>query len=84
MKLPGAQHAIVPRKKVVDYLLSPVHRYGQSKADFFGRFGFAVEKWEELAQALIEHANDYEVAEVEPSPFGRRYVIEGTLRTPDR
>lgn len=52
MKLPGADKLVVGREKIVDYLLNPAHRYGASKARFFAGFGFRVEKWEWLAEAL--------------------------------
>jgi hypothetical protein len=41
MKLPNAENVIIPQRKIVDYLLSPTHRVGRSKADFFTHFGYA-------------------------------------------
>lgn len=83
MKLPNHQQAVIPREKIVDYLLSPTHRDGRSKAEFFTRFGFSREDWETLAAALFDHAAAYEVAKIESSPFGSRYVIEGAITSPD-
>ena len=40
MKLPNVEQVIVPRAKIVDYLLSETHRNGRYKAAFFLRFGF--------------------------------------------
>ena len=40
MKLPNAEHAIVERKKIADYLPDSAHPYGASKARFFASFGF--------------------------------------------
>jgi hypothetical protein len=51
MKLPNALSAVVEREKVVDYLLNRTHRYGASKAEFFFKYGFLLDKWEVLAQA---------------------------------
>jgi len=68
---------------VVDYLLSDTHRDGQHKEVFFKRFGFAAAEWERLAQALREHAVEHDVARVETSPYGQRYIIEGIIRSPD-
>jgi hypothetical protein len=79
MKLPNREHAVVPRKKMVDYLLSTTHRDGRHKAVFFSGFGYGADKWEDLANALVRHASDHEVAKQEDSPFGTRYVIEGIL-----
>jgi hypothetical protein len=83
MRLPNGDHAIVPRAKVVDYLLSDTHRDGRHKAVFFKSFGFAIEGWETLARALQEHAAEHDVARVETSPYGQRYIIEGIIRSPD-
>ena len=83
MKLPNYQSAVVPQEKVTGYLLSSTHRDGQHKAAFFTSFGFAVPTWQELAAALLQHAAAHEIAKEEDSPFGKRYVIEGIMRTPD-
>jgi hypothetical protein len=47
------------------------------------RFGFTLAAWETLAQNLLHHAADHEVAETEASAFGTSYAIEGPLTTPD-
>lgn len=84
MKLPNHEKAVVPREKIVDYLLSFVHKDGRAKAEFFTRFGFAAEHWEILADALKLHALNNEVGKIEASPFGMRYIIEGEIETPDK
>ena len=84
MKLPNYEKAIVPREKIVDYLLSFVHRDGRAKAEFFTRFGFTSGNWEVLADALKRHAVNNEVGKIESSPFGIRYIIEGEIETPDK
>jgi hypothetical protein len=61
---------------------SLTHDGDQDKANFFKRFGFTTEAWEILAQALRQRAAQHEIAKIEPSPFGNRYVIEGFLQTP--
>lgn len=82
MKLPNHDRALVPREKIVNYLLSPSHRDGRGKAAFFSRFGFTPESWHTLAGALLRHAARHEVAKAEATPLGTRYVIEGELETP--
>lgn len=84
MKLPHLIHAEVSEAKVVGYLLSATHRDGKHKAVFFNRFGFEAGRWELLRDALLKHAEENEVARTEDSPFGVRYVIEGTLQGLDR
>lgn len=82
MKLPNYERAYVPSTKIPDYLLSLTHEDGRSKAMFFSRLGFSVARWQVLADALLGHVADHEVAKIESSPFGLRYVIEGTITTP--
>lgn len=83
IKLPDAARAIVERKKITEYLLNPRHRYGASKARFFGRFGFRVEHWEALAIALGVHGKTHEVKHIHKTKFGPRYEVEGHLPAPD-
>jgi len=83
VKLPNAEHAVVPSRKITHYLLSTAHRDGQHKAEFFRSFGFKLEAWEELASALLDHARNHEVVEIVPTPFGQNFVVEGALTAPD-
>jgi len=83
MKLPNANQAVVPSRKITHYLLSNSHRDGQHKAEFFRSFGFKLESWEELASALLDHARQHEVVEIVPTPFGQNFVVEGALLAPD-
>jgi len=83
MRVPNYEHAVVSERKIVAYLLSITHRDGRSKAAFFMRFGFTADSWENLANALRRHAADHEVAEVEETPFGTSYSVEGSLSAPD-
>jgi len=82
MKLPNLEAAMVPEEKITGYLLSATHREGRHKAAFFLGFGFGVESWQALAAALLKHAADHDIASVEATPFGTRYVVEGTIETP--
>jgi hypothetical protein len=81
-KLPNIQAAHIPQKKIVGYLLSETHDSGRAKANFFTRLGFTAAAWETFAHALRSHASQHEIAKIESSPFGKRYVIEGPLPTP--
>ncbi len=83
MRLPNYENAVVPQAKITDYLLSPTHRDGRSKAEFFTRFGFSATQWEALAITLKRHAAENEVTKVESSSFGTRYVIDGIIYAPD-
>lgn len=83
MKLPNAELAEVPERKITHYLLNPAHPAGGSKAVFFLRFGFTAIQWKRLADALLEHARVHEVAAMENSRYGNRYVVDGPLAAPD-
>ncbi len=83
MKLPAYERAVVPERKIVAYLLSLSHRDGRSKAVFFMRFGFTPDRWQTLADALIRHAAEHDIATADNNAFGTNYVIEGRLQTPD-
>lgn len=83
MKLPNYQQAIVPERKITVYLLSSTHPDGSGKEKFFTAFGFSLQEWEKLAMALTSHVADNDVTKIEDSPFGTRYVVEGTLVSPD-
>lgn len=83
MKLPGLDGAVIDPKKITGYLLAETHPNGRHKARYFTGLGFSVSSWEQLAEALIRHANEHEVVKQETSPFGIRYVIEGNIQSPD-
>lgn len=83
MKLPTAELAEVPGRKVTQYLLNPAHPVGGSKAAFFLRFGFTAANWQQLAEALRQLARENEVAETEQTRHGRRYVVDGRLAAPN-
>jgi hypothetical protein len=82
MKLPNPEKLLVERDKITGYLLNPAHRYGASKARFFADFGFRLDAWEVLAEALCEHGRTHEVARVQETGYGPRYTVEGVLTTP--
>ena len=84
MRLPNHERAIVTAPKIASYLLNLASENGRAKARFFLAFGFTIEAWEVMAQALKQHASDHEVTRVEERPpFGAHYIIEGALRTPN-
>lgn len=83
MKLPNASSCRVDRVKIEGYLLCPTHPDGAAKAHFFRRFGFQLEDWIELADALRVHGQTHAVAEVVESRHGKRYSVHGPLRSPD-
>ena len=82
MKLPNAEHAIIPERKVTLYLLNPAHPAGGSKAAFFLHFGFTVGQWQVLAETLRRHALENEAVASEETPHGVRYAVDGPMNAP--
>jgi hypothetical protein len=82
MKLPRHDSAIVPRSKVEDYLLNLEHPIGGGEAKFFIHYGFHREQWQELAAALLRHAQENSITDTLTDADGVTYVIEGELMTP--
>jgi hypothetical protein len=83
MRLLNGARAVVPKSKITEYLLSRSHPDGRSKAEYLARFGFRLESWTILQEALLQHADSSEVVQEAGSEYGTRYVLEGPLRTPD-
>jgi hypothetical protein len=73
----------VPEEKLTAYLLSDTHLHGAPKAEFFRRFGFGLDNWQDMARALLNHAAVHGILKEETTPFGVRYVIEGPLTAAD-
>lgn len=82
MKLPNVEHAVVSKRKIVEYLLSDSHPHGRHKARFFRAIGFTVNEWQQLAQALLEHAERHDVVSNEITLLGERFVIDGIIDSP--
>ncbi len=83
LRLPNARQARVEQEKITDYLLSATSPRGQIKAGFFSRFGFHLDGWRELAEALRVHGGAHEVTRVVETAYGLRYYVDGSIETPD-
>jgi hypothetical protein len=75
--------AIVPEAKIVGYLLSVRHSGGRAKARFLEGFGFRVQDWRVLPDAIVAHATANDVTTSHQTRFGTRHEIDGVLPTPD-
>ncbi|HOZ46244.1 MAG TPA: hypothetical protein PLO37_02445 [Candidatus Hydrogenedentes bacterium] len=82
-RLPNADKAEVPERKIVAYLLNPEHPDGWGKAAFFTRLGFSRAAWNALDAALRNHVLENDVASVVKTPLGVRYVIDGPMEAPN-
>ena len=83
MELPNKFHAYVSISKITDYLLSETHIVGRSKARFFRSFGFDETNVSEFVQGLIHIAKTELVSEITETIYGKKYVIDGELETPN-
>ena len=83
MKVPNAAEAIVAREKIENYLLSFTSIEGYTKAVFFSRFGFCIDLWQDFAEALCFHCQQYEVLERNETTHGIQYAVVGAINTPD-
>lgn len=81
MKLPSPGYAIVPRRKVRDYLLSANHPVGRHKAAFFRSLGYTQADWSSLA-AELRHMAGRRVARATRNWYGVLYEIRGPLTGP--
>ncbi|MEO6197806.1 MAG: DUF6883 domain-containing protein [Dehalococcoidia bacterium] len=81
--LPNIDHAVIPPAKLRDYLLSPAHPDGRSKAQFFRSLGFLQEDWVALGRALEDQHLVLPAQEIERNPFGRKFAIVGPLIGPN-
>jgi hypothetical protein len=80
--LPNAEHAIIERAKLEDYLLSFSHPVGRFKARFFAGLDFSADRWGTLHEALrAQHLTQDAEAGV-PDGFGQSFTIRAILQGP--
>ena len=56
---------------------------GKAKAKFFMGWGFSLEKRNLLSQSLLQHPVEHEVIKIESNDFGKKYIVECGLTTPN-
>jgi hypothetical protein len=82
VKLPYADQAVVPLRKITEYLLNEGHPQGRAKAAFFRRLGFRREQSDLLRRALLQLAQSSDMTET-AFEFGRKYAGVGLLNAPN-
>lgn len=82
MRLSNADQAVIPSDKLRDYLLSRSHPLGRSKAAFFRRLGYTESDWAILERDLRSQHLTLDATELEPSSFGRKFLIRGAFVGP--
>jgi len=83
-KLPNANLAIITESKICDYLLSLTHNIGKYKAKYFFSLGFNKKNWLQLKKSLIKLCQNNEITNIELSPYGKKFIIEGELENPNK
>ena len=78
--VPNKQEAIVDHQKIVGYLLSPHHPVGRNKARVFAQCGYDPGHANELIAELKRIITEGQLVEVIESPYGSKYIVDGTLR----
>lgn len=82
MKLPNCKYVIIPREKLLNYLLSERHTVGKFKARFFRKIGFRENNVSLLRKNLLRLAGSKEIKESILSEYGTKYILEGIIKTP--
>lgn len=78
MKVPNIQRGRVLDRKI-GYLLRPTNKGG-----FWSPMGYSTADPRQFRDDLLRHAQVNEVARVETTMWGTKYVVEGPMRTPSR
>ena len=73
---------VIDAAKVRDYLLSLDHPVGKSKAALFLMCGFVAACPELLAESLFAHASPDHLTHRVETPFGTKWIFEGSLLAP--
>ena len=82
MKMPRCESAIIAKAKITDYLLSPTHPRGSTKAKWFNALGYAHGRPEDLMASLSALAK-LDVESTEETRYGTKYVISGDITGPN-
>ena len=82
-KLPNADKAVIERRKLTDYLLSPTHDTGRFKAEFFHQLGYRAGSWRTLERDLRKLILSSGVTESRRSRWGQKFRVEGPLKGPN-
>ncbi len=83
MELPNKSRAYVSENKITGYLLSETHIVGRTKAKFFRSFGFDETNVSQFEKGLVDIAQTESVVETTETIYGKKYVIDGELETPN-
>ena len=80
--MPYRKNVSIPEDKLLNYILSETHTVGKLKAKFFRGAGFNEGNVNILKNSLLKIASN-EVKNVITSAYGKKYVIEGKIKSPE-
>ena len=83
LTVPNSDNAIVEGEKLIGYLLSSEHPVGRHKAVVFRRCGYELEACERLVDDLKSLLSTGELVSKVESPYGIKYVVDGSLPCTD-
>ncbi len=83
MPIPNADFAYISPEKLTEYLLNMQHPVGGSKANWFHGLGYDLADPTALEHDLLELVHTSEDYVAKGSPFGTKYVVDGTITAPN-
>lgn len=79
MKVPNYERAIVPKEKLIDYLLNFDHIDGRSKAFFYQKYGFEKANYDLLIESLKRIITENDFDDCVETVWGKKYIVFGYL-----
>lgn len=78
--LPNYQKAVIPRGKLEDYALNPVHTDGKHKARLFKSIpGFVKADWQKLEKVILDELPYHEALLSGEGKYGKKYLVSLTI-----
>lgn len=84
MKLPEKFIIEIPENKIIGYALSPSHKLGSHKANYFKSYGFTVKNSFEFISGIKNIAQKNEIVSDVRNNFGVSYVVDGSIKSPSK
>ena len=82
MPIPNAEHAVVPPKKLTEYLLNVSHPVGGPNACWFISLGYDPNRLQRLAGDLLEVVRHGDTFSTDSLRFGVKFEVPGRMMTP--
>jgi uncharacterized protein len=74
--LPNCERAVIPRSKLEDYALNPVHKDGRHKARLLKNIlGFEKADWQKLEKIILDELPYHEALPAGVGQWGEKYLV---------